>query len=272
MLIDPSVLWHAPLALAATVLIIVVGKTLVAIALVLALRYSAGTAITVGVSLAQIGEFSFILAGLGVTLELLPAQGQSLVVAGAVVSIALNPLLFRLAEPLRQRLRARAGLTTNRERRADLLDELTTENKAGLPAGHVVVLGYGRVGSSAGARLAAADRAFIAVDSRPDTVAALRAAGVRAVVGDAALAETLEQAQVRSADQVVIALDDPVFAHRAALLVRTLNPRAELYVRAHDTAEATLHAELEHCRAFLPESALGHRMADEVLARAAAQG
>lgn len=271
MLIDPTVLWHAPLALAVTVLIIIVGKTLVAIALVLALRYPAGTAITVGISLAQIGEFSFILAGLGVTLNLLPTQAQSLVVAGAVISIALNPALFRLAEPVRQWLRKRSGDPTSRDRRQDLLDELTSETRAALPAGHVIVLGYGRVGRSVGARLGAADRPFIAVDTRTDTVTALRAAGVRAVVGDAATEETLRQAQIGSADQVVIALDNPVTAHRAALLARELNPRVELYVRAQSTDEALLHAELERCRAFLPESALGYRMGDEVLARSARQ-
>jgi monovalent cation:H+ antiporter-2, CPA2 family len=269
MLIDPSVLWQAPLALAVTVLIIVVGKTLVAVALVLALRYPPGTAITVGISLAQIGEFSFILAGLAVTLNLLPTQAQSLVVAGAVISIALNPALFRLAEPLRQWFRKRSGRPARLDRRQDLLDELTSEARADLPAGHVIVLGFGRVGSSVGARLGAADRPFIAVDTRTDTVAALRAAGVRAVVGDATAEDTLRQAQIGSAEQVVIALDNPVTAHRAALLARELNPGVELYVRAQGTDEAQLHAELERCRAFVPESALGYRMGDEVLARSA---
>ena len=269
MLIDPSVLWHAPVALAVTVLIIVVGKTLVAIALVLALRYPAGTAIAVGLSLAQIGEFSFILAGLGVALNLLPAQAQSLIVAGAVISIALNPALFRLAEPLQQWLKARSERQAGLDRRQDLLDELTSESKAALPAGHVIILGYGRVGSSVSARLGAGGRPFIAVDTRTDTVAALRAAGVRAVVGDATVEETLRQAQIASAAQVVIALDDPVIGHRAALLARELNPVVELYVRAQGAADAELHAELERCRAFVPEFALGERMGDEVLAHSA---
>jgi voltage-gated potassium channel Kch len=92
---------------------------------------------------------------------------------------------------------------------------------------------------------------------------------MRAVVGDATVEETLRQAQIASAAQVVIALDDPVIGHRAALLARELNPGVELYVRAQSAADAELHAELERCRAFVPEFALGERMGDEVLAHSA---
>ncbi|MGA0797266.1 MAG: cation:proton antiporter, partial [Quisquiliibacterium sp.] len=156
MLIDPAILWSAPIALAVTVFIIIVGKTLVAIALVLALRYPAGTAITVGVSLAQIGEFSFILAGLGTSLNLIPAQAQSLVVAGAVISIALNPALFRLAEPLLKRLKRQSVNASTLDRRQDPLNELAPESTDALNEGHVIILGCGRVGSSLVERLASA--------------------------------------------------------------------------------------------------------------------
>ncbi|HEX8255598.1 MAG TPA: cation:proton antiporter, partial [Thermoanaerobaculia bacterium] len=100
MLFDPAVLMREPLAVLAVTAIIIIGKTVAAIALVLAFRYPLNTALTVGASLAQIGEFSFILAGLGVQLKLLSAEGQSLILAGALISIALNPLLFALIEPL----------------------------------------------------------------------------------------------------------------------------------------------------------------------------
>ena len=99
MLFDPHVLVRQPLQVAAVVAIIVIGKSLAAFLLVLASRYPLNTALTVSASLAQIGEFSFILAGLGVSLGLLPMEGQSLILGGALISMALNPLVFRAIEP-----------------------------------------------------------------------------------------------------------------------------------------------------------------------------
>ncbi|NHZ67269.1 cation:proton antiporter domain-containing protein, partial [Massilia genomosp. 1] len=93
MLADPMVLVESPLRVLAVVGVIMFGKSLVAFALVIALRYPLNTALTVSASLAQIGEFSFILAALGMALGLLPKEGQSLLLAGAIISIALNPLL-----------------------------------------------------------------------------------------------------------------------------------------------------------------------------------
>ena len=99
MLFDPQILVDEPAKVLAVVAIIMLGKTLAAVALVLAFRYPLNTALTVGASLAQIGEFSFILAGLGATLGLLPPEGQSLMLAGALISIAFNPLMFAAIEP-----------------------------------------------------------------------------------------------------------------------------------------------------------------------------
>ncbi len=124
MLFDPAVIWTEPLKLLAAVAIILVGKTLAAIALVLLFRYPLNTALTVGASLAQIGEFSFILAGLGVALQLMPAEGQSLVLAAALVSIALNSALFAAVEPLRQWILARSLRARQLEQRDDPLAQL----------------------------------------------------------------------------------------------------------------------------------------------------
>jgi CPA2 family monovalent cation:H+ antiporter-2 len=110
MLFDPQIVFDAPLALLSTVLIIVVGKSLAAFLIVLAFRHPLATALTVSASLAQIGEFSFILAGLGVSFGLLPPEGRDLLLAGAFLSITLNPLLFRALEPLEQWLRDRPDL------------------------------------------------------------------------------------------------------------------------------------------------------------------
>ena len=105
MLFDPAMLVREPLHVLVVVAIIMIGKTLAAFLLVLAFRYPLNTALTVSASLAQIGEFSFILASLGVSLNLLPAEGQSLILAGALISIALNPLMFNAIEPVQRWIR-----------------------------------------------------------------------------------------------------------------------------------------------------------------------
>ncbi|MGE5665091.1 MAG: cation:proton antiporter, partial [Betaproteobacteria bacterium] len=146
MLFDPRVLVDEPLRVLAVVAIVMIGKTLAAIALVLAFRYPLNTALTVGVSLAQIGEFSFILAALGLSLGLLPAQAQSLIVAGALVSIAANSASFRAIAPLQAWLQARSALARRLEARPDPLASLPASVPSEALTGHVLLVGYGRVG------------------------------------------------------------------------------------------------------------------------------
>jgi CPA2 family monovalent cation:H+ antiporter-2 len=124
MLFDPAVVWHEPLKLLAVLAIILVGKTVAAAGLVLAFNYPLNTALTVGASLAQIGEFSFILASLGIALGLMPVEGQSLVLAGSLISIGLNPAAFALTDPLRKWVLARSALARRLEMRDDPLAEL----------------------------------------------------------------------------------------------------------------------------------------------------
>ena len=136
----------------ATLLIIVIGKSVAAYAIVRMFRYSHATALTISASLAQIGEFSFILAGLGVSLKLLPEQGRDLILAGAILSILLNPLLLRAArshagEGWRRRRRRRSGGRAAGRRRAEPLPVTTL-------TGHVVLVGHGRVGSLSARRSA----------------------------------------------------------------------------------------------------------------------
>ena len=150
MLFNPMVLVEQPLRSLAVVGIIVIGKSIAAAALVLAFRYPLTTALTVSASLAQIGEFSFILAGLGVSLGLLPVEGQSLILAGAMISIAINPLLFAAVEPLLVWIRSRSVLTRRFERPVDRLAELPTATDEKYLSGHVVLVGYGRVGRRIG--------------------------------------------------------------------------------------------------------------------------
>ena len=153
MLFDPQVLLREPLHVLAVLAIILLGKSLAAFVLVLAFRYPLNTALTVSASLAQIGEFSFILASLGVSLGLLPPEGQSLILAGAILSIALNPLVFKAVEPLQRWIRSRSKLARLVERPHDPLAELPMSVGSDELTGHVVLVGYGRVGRRFGETL-----------------------------------------------------------------------------------------------------------------------
>src|SRR5262249_26020026 len=146
MLFDPKILIEQPLRVLVVVLIIVFGKSLAAFFLVLLFRYPLNTALTVSASLAQIGEFSFILAGLGVSLGLMPAEGQSLILAGAIISIALNPLVFYTIEPLQALFRQRSKFARTLEWPDDPLAVLPTSVDLNRLTGQVVLVGYGRVG------------------------------------------------------------------------------------------------------------------------------
>jgi CPA2 family monovalent cation:H+ antiporter-2 len=152
MLFDPDIVIREPLKLLAVVAIIMLGKTAAAVALVLAFRYPLNTALTVGASLAQIGEFSFILAGLGVSLGLLPTEGQSLILAGALISISLNPLVFAATEPVQRWVREHSSVARALERRDDPLAELPATFDPESLTGHVLLVGYGRLADASRTR------------------------------------------------------------------------------------------------------------------------
>ncbi len=183
MLFEPAVVWEQPLKLLLVVAIIMVGKTVAAVALVLLFRYPLNTALTVGVCLAQIGEFSFILAGLGVALNVLPKEGQSLILAGALISIAANSALFSAIEPLQAWLRRRSPWVRRMEVREDPLAQLPTSTDPSQLTGHVLVIGYGRVGRHISEALREQGRAVVVLDHNRERVQALREQGFAAVQG-----------------------------------------------------------------------------------------
>ncbi|MDP3224511.1 MAG: cation:proton antiporter, partial [Rubrivivax sp.] len=196
MLFDPRVMVDRPLQVLAVVAIIMVGKSLAAALLVVALRYPLNSALTVSASLAQIGEFSFILAALGDQLGVLPPEAKSLIVAGAMLSIALNPLLFESIAPLQRWVLAKSALARKLEGRDDPLAELPQTTEARFLARQVVLVGHGRVGSRVATALAAAGVPLVVVDRQREQVQALRARGVAAVLGDAVDPVVLVQAHV----------------------------------------------------------------------------
>ena len=271
MLFDPRILVDQPLRVLAVVGIIVVGKSLAAALLVLLLRYPLHTALTVSASLAQIGEFSFILVGLGAALGVMPPEAQSLVVAGALISIALNTLVFRSIAPLQRFLLARSQVARDLAARDDPLAELpmTTEEK--YLSRQVVLVGYGRVGRRVADALEEEGIPFVVAEQNRELVEQLRARGLAAVVGDASQPEVLVQAHVARACMLVIASGDALAARRMATHARLLNPQIGIAVRSHNEDEARLlQEEIAEGRVFLGEQELAQAMARHVLERCGA--
>ncbi|MFT4194389.1 YbaL family putative K(+) efflux transporter [Ottowia sp.] len=269
MLFDPAVLIERPQQVLAVVLIIVLGKSLAACALVLAFRYPLATALTVSASLAQIGEFSFILVVLGMKHELLPVEARSLVLAGALISIALNPLCFGAIAPVQRWLHAHSALARRLEARDDPLAELPLGTEARFLSRQVVLVGYGRLGRRIAAQLKASDVPFVVADQNRELVERLREQGLAAVWGNAAEPAVLIQAHIARARVLVVTTPDTLNIRQMIATARTLNPPIEIVVRGHNETEAQL-LEQEAATVYLAEPALARAMARDVLARAMA--
>ncbi|WP_374536062.1 YbaL family putative K(+) efflux transporter [Chitinimonas taiwanensis] len=268
MLFDPRVLLEQPLQVLAVVAIIIIGKSLAAFLLVIAFRYPLNTALTVSASLAQIGEFSFILLGLGIALGLMPAEGQSMVLAGALISIALNPLLFHAIEPIQRWIRARNNLARLLERPDDPLAELPMSTDQQHLSGQVVLVGYGRVGRHIARALREQHRPYVVAEQNREIVERLRAKGVPAVSGDAAEPAVLIQAHVARAGTLVIAIPDALKARQMIETAQALNPGVVIVVRSHSSEEAELLAKLPGVTVLLGEQELARSMSALVLAEA----
>jgi CPA2 family monovalent cation:H+ antiporter-2 len=266
MLFDPRVMIDEPLKVLAVVAIIVLGKSLAAAGLVLLFRYPLNTALSVSASLAQIGEFSFILAALGLSLGVLPAQGQSLIVAGALISIALNPLLFASIQPGLRWIRERSALARSLDRSDDPLAELPMSTDARYLANQVVIVGYGRVGRGIAAALSAQGVPFVVADEDREIVEQLRGKGQAAVLGDAADPATLIQAHVAQARMMVIATPQTLGVRQMVETARTLNPTIEVLIRSHNVEEAALLEGENLGKVFVGERELALSMTRHMLA------
>ncbi len=269
MLFDPSLLWHEADKILLVLAIIVIGKTLAAFGLVILFRYPLNTALTVSASLAQIGEFSFILAGMGVTLGLLPVEGQNLILAGAVISIALNPLVFSAIEPARQWIIARSRFAQLMARTGDRLAELPHSFTTEWLTGHILLVGYGRVGRRIGDALIAAGIPVVVIEQNRDIVNGLRAEGRAAVAGDAAAdPAVLIQGHVARARVLVIATPDTVGVRAMVATARKLRPDIPVVVRTHSDEEAELLRSERIGDIFMGEHELALSMTRAVLEKA----
>ena len=267
MLFEPQILLDEPLRLLAVVAIIIIGKSIAAMVLTLAFRYPLNTALTIAASLAQIGEFSFILAGLGMALGILPAAGMSLILAGAFVSIALNPLVFSAIKPLKIWALKHSRLARELEARTDPFAELPMSTERKYLEGQVVLVGYGRVGRRIAEALTERGIPYVVAEQNREVVEKLRKSGVPAVSGDAADPSVLIQAHITNAALLVIATPDPMNVRKMAEIATTLQPGIEVVVRTHSEEESKMLQSDGIGTVFFGEEELAKGMTKHVLER-----
>ncbi|MCL6689985.1 monovalent cation:H+ antiporter-2, CPA2 family [Pseudomonas citronellolis] len=229
MLFNPAILIHEPLPVLATFLVIVFGKSVAAYVIVRLFGHPNSTALTIAASLAQIGEFSFILVGLGVTLELLPEQGRDLVLAGAILSILVNPLLFIAIERLQAR--KEGAQPSEAQAQDEDLPPPVREHE------HAILIGHGRVGELVSARLQKDGTPLVVIEDKREKAAELRERGLSVVVGNAANPEVLALANITTARWLLIAIPNGFEAGQIASRARAANPELDIIARAHFDAE-----------------------------------
>jgi CPA2 family monovalent cation:H+ antiporter-2 len=233
MLFDPFIVMREPGPLVATLFIIIVGKSFAAYLIVRAFRHPRSTALTISASLAQIGEFSFILAGLGVSLKLLPPEGRDLVLAGAIISIMCNPLIFALVDWLNERAkRQSAPVVPEPAVRPD-----STELKATALTDHTILVGGGRVGSIVSDSLKTSQRPFLVIEVAEADLARMRSDNIETVAGNAARSDVLSAANLVGAKYLVIAIPEAFEAGQIVQKARAANPKIQIIARAHSDAE-----------------------------------
>lgn len=248
MLFDPMVLLREPLAVLATLLIIVVGKSIAALIIVRAFKRPMSTALTISVSLAQIGEFSFILAGLGVSLKLLPEAGRDLVLAGAILSILVNPLLFAILDKILPGMIAKE---------AKARGEAPPASAAAQP--HAVLVGYGRVGKAVAEGLKGRTP-LVVIEDDVERAEDLRRAGFETVGGNAVKAEVLLEAGIDKATHLFVAVPNPFEAARIIEQARAANPGALIVARAYTDNDVALLKQMGASHALIGEDEIARGM------------
>ncbi|MEB2069532.1 YbaL family putative K(+) efflux transporter [Xanthomonas campestris pv. campestris] len=256
MLFDPMILIAHPWQVLATFLTVTVGKSLAAFVIVRAFGHPTGTALTISTSLAQIGEFSFILAGLGVQLAILPETGRDLILAGALLSIVANPFLFSWLDRWQAKQAQDAPATVE------------PELPPGPPLqldGHAIVIGYGRVGSALAQLLRSRGVPVLVIDDNGDHVAKAHAAGIPGIRGSAAADRVLAEARPEQAKIAILAIPQPLEAGEALAKLRALNPSLTLLARAHSDAEVKHLLEHGADGAVPAERELAYSLAEMVM-------
>jgi CPA2 family monovalent cation:H+ antiporter-2 len=244
MLFNWSVILREPLAVLATLAIIVIGKSLAAWLIVVAFKRPQSVALTISASLAQIGEFSFILASLGVSLKLLPKDGQDLILAGAILSILINPLLFAVLDKVLPRLVGRAG-------------EPVAPAVAAQP--HGVLVGYGRVGKTVAQGLKGR-MPLVVIEDEGERADELRAGGFEVIQGNAVRPEILLHAGLAEATHLFVAVPSPFEAARIIEQARAANPKVKIIARAYTDADVDLLTQMGATHALIGEQEIARGM------------
>ena len=256
MLFDPNILVQHPWQVLGTAFIILFGKSFAAYLIVRAFGHPNATALTISASLAQIGEFAFIIAGLGLSLNILPKEGHDLVLAGALISIMLNPLIFGLLDRWQAKQNAIAPVALEPEPPPG--PPLDTNN-------HAIVIGYGRVGSELAQVLRDRGVPMVIIDDNADHVIRAHAAGIPAIRGNAAADKVLAEAHPDKAKIAVLAIPHPLEAGETLTKLRAINPSLTLLARAHSDAEVKHLLGHGADGAILAERELAYSLAEMVM-------
>jgi CPA2 family monovalent cation:H+ antiporter-2 len=261
MLFDPAIIVKEPLPLLATLFIVLFGKSVAAFAIVRLFGHPNSTALTISASLAQIGEFSFILVSLGVSLSLMTERGRDLVLAGAIISIMLNPLFFALLDRILADKKETA--TPSGEDKPAPREPIPVSTQSD----HVVLVGHGRVGSVVSQALRAAGTPLLVIEDNPGTIERLVQEGVEVITGNAAAPDMLQAANVGAARGLLVAIPDAFEGGQIVAKARAISASLPIIARAHSEEEiahlkfhgatSVIMGEMEIARAMLAQIALG---------------
>ncbi len=262
MLFDPAILLAHPLGVIATSFIIIVIKFCLTFIIVLSFSYAVKRAFSVAAGLAQIGEFSFILIGMGLTLGLLPEDGRDLILAGAFISIALNPVIFRLSGFFHDYIVEKPVLS----KRFVMQDKHTpiVELKEETSNKRAMLIGYGRLGEQIIKNIKNPFLDFVVIDTNREKVDNLNDRGIEAIAGDAAEEETLRRAKIEQATAAVIVIPDPYETCRIIDAIKAINPDITIMVSASNDDEATYYEERDIDLVLLGRREIGRSMVDRL--------
>lgn len=253
MLFDPMVLINHPLGVLGVLAIIIIGKSAAALLLVRMFGHNRRTALTVAVSLAQIGEFAFILAGMGVTLEVLNRQANDLILAGAIVSIMLNPVLFTLLDRYLDKTE-----TPEEQQEEETLEEITQ-----VPiniCGHTIIVGYGRVGAMLADKLHNKGYPVVVVEDTRARFEELAERGYPSVMGNAVAQDVLDLARADCASALLLTIPNGYEAGEIVAKARAMNAHMTIIVRAHYDDERTYIMERGANRVVIGEFEIARAM------------
>ncbi len=267
MMVDPAIFLDQPGRILVVVMVVMFVNFASAVAIVIANRYPLSTALSIGASLGQIGEFSIILAGLALGLGIIQPEVMNLVLAAVLLSIAFNTLLFKAVEPARRWVLSRSAVARRLDQRQDPTAALPMSTDRKYLEGQLVLVGYGRVGKRIGQALVERSIPYVIVEQSRERVEALREEGFAAVSGNPGDPGVLIQAHIGKASMLVIATPDTVHVRQMVETARLLNPSIEVIVRTHSEDESELLAADGFGKIFFGEEELAKGMVRHIVDR-----